>query len=46
MAWISANLTRAKKLPKLESLLSKKEKDNSDMESRMKSMLMGIGKSG
>lgn len=43
-AWLTANLSRAKKMPKLESLLVKREIDHVDMEARMKNALRNMGK--
>jgi len=43
-AWLMANLSRAKKMPKLESLLVRREVDHADMEARMKNALKNMGK--
>jgi len=43
-AWLTANLSRAKKMPKLESLLVRREVDHADMEARMKNALKNMGK--
>jgi len=43
-AWLIANLSRAKKMPKLESLLVRREVDHADMEARMKNALKNMGK--
>ena len=42
--WILASLTRMKKLPKLEKLLRQESTAKGDMEARLKSALMGLGK--
>lgn len=41
-AWMTANLSRAKTLPKLEKLLSKTEPKSGDIGMKLKSALAGI----
>lgn len=43
-AWIIANLSRTKKMPKLETLLSRSGPDHKEMESRMKTALKNLGR--
>jgi hypothetical protein len=44
LAWMIANLSRSKKLPKLDKITSKEQIDHHSMENAMKQALRGIGK--
>jgi len=43
-AWMTANLSRAKKMPKLEQLLSKQTPDKASVGDRLKSAMMQLKK--
>ncbi len=44
-AWVTANLSRAKKMPKLETLLTKQVHDKASVGMALKQAMMQMGKS-
>ena len=43
-AWMTANLTRAKKMPELKQILSKQTPDKTEVANRLKAAMMNFGR--